>query len=98
MTEQEKESFEQAYGIPVRPYGSRTVDHGAMIMAIVIAAIALASLLFSYTYIRLQNPVWPPAGVSVPSPLMPMVAVGILILAQTVSPDQVGGGTGQQGG
>ncbi len=77
LSRAEEHAFEQKYNIPVRPYGSHAVDRGAMVMAVVIVAIALASLLFSYLYIRLENPVWPPQGVSMPDPLLPMAAVGL---------------------
>lgn len=84
MTEAEEEAFERRYNIPVRPHGSRTVDRGAMLLGIVITLIILSTLVFSYLYIRLQNPVWPPSGFEVPDPLLPVISVGLMLVSAGV--------------
>lgn len=61
-----EKTFEETYQIPVNPNGSRAVSHWGMGLGVLIMGIALATFLFSYFYIRLENPVWPPEGIGAP--------------------------------
>ena len=74
-------TFEQEHGIPVRPNGSRIVAHWAMNLMILLVAIALSCLLFSYFYIRIESPVWPPAGIALPNLLWPTISTLILVVS-----------------
>lgn len=74
-------AFEREHGIPVRPNGSRIVAHWAMNLMILLVAIALSCLLFSYFYIRIESPAWPPAGIAPPSLLWPTVSTAILLVS-----------------
>ncbi|MFM8322705.1 MAG: cbb3-type cytochrome c oxidase subunit I, partial [Chloroflexota bacterium] len=52
--------FESEHGVAVRLGGSRAVARGGMQLSILVYLVALASLLFSYFYLRLESPAWPP--------------------------------------
>ncbi|MBX3011667.1 MAG: cytochrome c oxidase subunit I [Caldilineaceae bacterium] len=73
-------AFERAHGIPVRPNGSRIVANWAMNLLILLIAIALSCLLFSYFYIRIESPAWPPAGIARPAFWWPLLST-LLYLA-----------------
>ncbi|MFO7683240.1 MAG: cbb3-type cytochrome c oxidase subunit I [Chloroflexota bacterium] len=79
----EEDAFAEKHNLPVRPYGSRTVNRGGMWLFILILGIALTSLLFSYFFIRRENPVWPQGNL--PLPTLTWVGLGaILILLNAV--------------
>jgi cytochrome c oxidase subunit I+III len=73
--EEDEQAFTREHGIPVRTSGSRIVARNGMILAMVVAAVALANLLFTYFYLRLENPTWPPSGFENPGFLLPVIAV-----------------------
>ncbi len=77
-TEAEEEAFEREYNIPVHTEGSYAVSRGAMALFLLVVAIALASLIFSYFYLLLESPEWPQSGIRDPRPLLP--AIGTLLL------------------
>jgi cytochrome c oxidase subunit I+III len=74
-------AFEREHGIPVRPNGSRIVSNWAMNLMILLVAIALSSLLFSYFYIRVENEAWPPVGIPLPSLLWPAISTMIFVIS-----------------
>ena len=78
--QQDEEEFERTHNISVNPKGSRAVSRLGMQLAVLIVGIALGSFLFSYFYIRFENPVWPPGGIALPEVLLTVIA-GLLILA-----------------
>ncbi|MDT8305778.1 MAG: cytochrome c oxidase subunit I [Anaerolineae bacterium] len=80
FTEKER-AFEEEFNIPVRPNGSVTIGRWGMALAILLLGIALASFLFAYFYIRLENPIWPPDNIPVPDLLLPAIATALLLLA-----------------
>ncbi|MEZ4682606.1 MAG: cytochrome c oxidase subunit I [Caldilineaceae bacterium] len=80
-TTEEELEFERTHGLPVRPNGSRIVARWAMNLMILIIAIGLSSLLFSYFYIRFQNTVWPPANTPPPGLLWPAVSTALLLIS-----------------
>jgi cytochrome c oxidase subunit I+III len=67
-------------GIPVYA-GLHTAGIWAMGLAILTAAVALATLIFSYFFIRLNHPVWPPTGIALPAMLVPGLATVALVLS-----------------
>ncbi|MDX1400132.1 MAG: hypothetical protein R3204_16505, partial [Oceanospirillum sp.] len=75
-TTAEEDAFAQKHQISVRPHGSRVVNRGAMWLFILLIGIALTSLLFSYFFIRLQNPEWPLDDL--PLPTLTWVGIGTL--------------------
>ena len=79
-TEQEL-AFEREHNIPVRPNGSRTVARWGLALGILILGIALSVFIFSYVYIRLENPVWPPANIPLPDLLLPAISLVILLVS-----------------
>ncbi len=83
FTEKEKE-FEERFNIPVRPNGSITIGRWGMALALLLLGIALGSFLFTYFYIRLENPFWPPENVPMPRLLMPGIATALLLLGAAV--------------
>jgi cytochrome c oxidase subunit I+III len=80
----EERAFEEEYGIPLRPRGSRAVARWGMLLTIVTLATALATLAFSYFYLRLKPPQWPPAGIPMPDAVLP--GIGLIVLLVSVVP------------
>ncbi len=76
MTEAEELEFEREHGVPVRASGSLVVARWGMALAILFLSIAFGSFVLSYFYLRLENPVWPPAGVERPD-----IWIGAIIVA-----------------
>jgi cytochrome c oxidase subunit I+III len=74
---EEEQAFAREHGIQVRPTGSRIVSRNAMALTLLVIGVALASLLFSYFYIRLKNPVWPPPGFPDPDWVIPVISLGV---------------------
>lgn len=74
-------AFEREYGVPLRPQGSRAVSRWGMGLTIVTLATALATLIFSYLYLRLKPPQWPPAGIPLPDPVVPGIALVLLLVS-----------------
>ncbi|MEZ4869103.1 MAG: cytochrome c oxidase subunit I [Caldilineaceae bacterium] len=70
----EELDFEREHGIPVRPNGSRIVARWAMNLMVLLIAIALSTLLFSYFFLRLKSPMWPPAEIPLPSLFWPIIS------------------------
>lgn len=64
---EEEEAFEKEYGIPVRPYGSRTVARSAMWLWLLLLGIALTSFTFSYFFLRVESAVWPQGNLPLPA-------------------------------
>jgi cytochrome c oxidase subunit I+III len=80
-TAAEEQAFAREHGIPVRTSGSRTVARSAMILTLLVFGVGLADLLFSYFYIRLENPVWPPPGFEKPAWLLPVIAFALWLIS-----------------
>jgi cytochrome c oxidase subunit I+III len=80
-SEADEQAFAREHKILVRSYGSRTVARNGMILTLLVFGIALASLLFSYFYIRLENPVWPPENFENPEWLLPAIGLGLWLLS-----------------
>ncbi len=80
MSPEEEQDFEAAHGVPVRAEGSLVIARWGMALVILFVAIAFGSFLLAYFYLRLENPQWPPAGVSLP-PIAPAVtSAGVVAL------------------
>jgi cytochrome c oxidase subunit I+III len=77
----DEEAFGREHGILVRSSGSRTVARNGMKLTLLVFGVALADLLFSYFYIRLENPVWPPEGFADPAWLLPAIGMGLWLLS-----------------
>lgn len=77
----EEQAFEEEYGIPLRPQGSRAVSRWGMVLAIIALATALITLAFSYLYLRLKPPQWPPDGIPSPDPVIPGIALVVLLIS-----------------
>ncbi len=82
-TEEEK-SFEEEFGIPVRPNGSHIVARWSMALTIMLLGVALGTFLLSYFYIRLENPIWPPQNVGQLDVLVPGIATALVVLGGAV--------------
>jgi cytochrome c oxidase subunit I+III len=77
ITEEEERAFEAEHNIPVRVGGSLAVARWGMGLMILFVAIAFASLLLSYFYLRIENTNWPPPGFSTPGPGPSWTVAGI---------------------
>jgi cytochrome c oxidase subunit I+III len=84
MSADEEDEFEREYGVPVNAHGSVIIARSGTLLAVLFAAVAFASLMLSYFYLRLENPVWPPAGVPDP-PLGPALLAAVLVVAGGVA-------------
>jgi cytochrome c oxidase subunit I+III len=86
MTPDEEDEFERAYGVPVNAHGSVIVARTGTLLAVLFVAVAFAALLLSYFYLRLENPVWPPAGVVEPPAALAAVAAALVVAAAAAVP------------
>ena len=77
-TEAEEKAFEEEHGIGLWTSGSRAVGRSGMMLLILILWIALACFLFSYFFIRLENPIWPIDNISLPA--LPFAVSSAVIL------------------
>lgn len=66
-TIEEEEQFERETGIAVRPNGSPIIAKWGMGAMILVVSIAVATLLYAYFYIRIENTAWPPAAIPLPN-------------------------------
>jgi cytochrome c oxidase subunit I+III len=78
---EEERAFEAEYGIRLNPHGSRAVARWGILLTIATLATALLTILFSYLYLRLTPPQWPPAGIPMAEPVIPAIAVLLLLLS-----------------
>ncbi len=81
MTVEEEDAFEREHHVAVNAGGSVVVATWAMSLLILFMGIAFSSLLLSYFYLRLENPVWPPPGTSDPSLPWAVVAAALVALS-----------------
>jgi cytochrome c oxidase subunit I+III len=79
MTVEEEDAFEREHQVPVNAGGSVVVAAWGTALVILFVGIAFASLLLSYFYLRLENPLWPPAGVGEPSLTWAVVAAALVV-------------------
>jgi len=77
----EEERFERETGVPVRPGGSPIISRWATASLLLVSGIVVGTLLFTYFYLRLENPDWPPAGIPLSQPLWPVFSAGLLLVA-----------------
>ncbi|MFL5801231.1 MAG: cytochrome c oxidase subunit I [Roseiflexaceae bacterium] len=75
----EEDAFEQTHAVPVHIAGSAIIARWGMLLTILTLAIALATLLFCYFYLRLAAPTWPPGGITPPSLLLPGIQTALLV-------------------
>jgi cytochrome c oxidase subunit III len=68
----------RVHELPSTLNGSRSPVWWGMLLLITIESIVFASLLASYIYLRLGQPVWPPAGFELPELLLPAINTGLL--------------------
>jgi cytochrome c oxidase subunit I+III len=73
--------FERKTGIPIRTAGSRGVARGAVQLTIITLSTALATLVFSYFYLRLGAEQFPPPGFPMPDLLLPAISMGLLVVS-----------------
>jgi cytochrome c oxidase subunit I+III len=81
MSVEEEAAFEREYGVPVNAHGSVVVATWGTGLAILFVSIAFASLLLSYFYLRLENTVWPPAGVAEPRLEWALIASALIVVS-----------------
>lgn len=84
MTDEEELAFEHEHGVPVRAGGSLVVPRWGTGIMLLIVGIAFSSMLLAYFYLRIENPVWPPAGVADPSIWLAVVDGAVFAAAPIV--------------
>jgi cytochrome c oxidase subunit I+III len=77
----EERAFEAEYGVPLRPQGSRVISRWGILLTIITLGTALATLAFSYLFLRLKPPQWPPEGIPLPDLSLPAVALVMLLVS-----------------
>ncbi len=80
-SEAEEAEFERTHGVPVNPAGSVAVARWGMWLTVLIVWIALASFLFSYFYLRLENAAWPPEGTAAPTLSLPGLSAALALVS-----------------
>ena len=78
VTEEEEIAFEEEHRIPVRVGGSLKIARWGMGLMVLFVSIAFVSILLSYFYLRLENPVWPPSGSD--PPLLAILVATVLVV------------------
>ena len=81
MSVEDEDAFEREHHVAVNAAGSVVVASWGMGVAILFFGIAFASLLLSYFYLRLENPVWPPPGVAEPGLTPAIIAAALVIVS-----------------
>jgi cytochrome c oxidase subunit I+III len=79
MTEEEEAEFEREHEVPVNAGTSVVISSWGMALGILFAAIAFATFMLSYFYLRLENPVWPPPGFAMPGFTWTLVAAALAV-------------------
>lgn len=78
---EEEAAFEAEYGVPLRPHGSRAISRWCVILTIITLSTALATMAFSTLYLRLTPPEWPPENIPSPDPIVPGIALALLLVS-----------------
>jgi cytochrome c oxidase subunit I+III len=80
------ETDERGYlhGLPCYLNGPASTTWWVFVLLLVVFAVALSLLVFSYYYLRAGSPAWPPAGIDPPNLLLPIVST--LVLLGSVAP------------
>jgi cytochrome c oxidase subunit I+III len=81
MTVEEEDAFEREHQVPVNAGGSVVVTAWGTALAILFVGIAFASLLLSYFYLRLENPLWPPPGIAEPGLTRALLAAALVVVS-----------------
>jgi cytochrome c oxidase subunit I+III len=81
MTVEEEDAFEREHQVPVNAGGSVVVAAWGTALVILFVGIAFASLLLSYFYLRLENPLWPPAGITEPTLTSALLAAALVVVS-----------------
>jgi cytochrome c oxidase subunit I+III len=79
MTVEEEAAFEAEHGVPVNAGGSVIVAAWGTGLMILFVGIAFSALLLSYFYLRLENPRWPPPGITEPGLARALVAAALVV-------------------
>ena len=77
-TTERETNFEREHAIPVHPNGSPIIDRWAMLLFLMLVATITALFVYTYFYLRLQNPTWPMDNLPMPGltgPAIGMVAI-----------------------
>ena len=75
------EDFTAKTGIPVHAEGSRHVSLWGMGLTIMTLSIAVATLVFTYFYLRLNALEWPPSNIPDPDWILPVAAVIVFLVS-----------------
>jgi cytochrome c oxidase subunit I+III len=78
-TDEEEEAFEADHDIAVRTDGGRTLASWGMGLAILVGVIAFSTILLAYFYLRVENPEWPPPGVSDPALTGAVISCALIV-------------------
>jgi cytochrome c oxidase subunit I+III len=66
------------HGLPVYVSGPRAPGWWGMLLTLLVMAVGSACLIFSYFYLQVRSPQWPPPEIPKPGLLLPMVNLGVL--------------------
>ena len=69
------------HGLPVYHTGSRAPGWWGMLLVLLTIAVGSACCIFSYFYLRLSTPAWPPAAIQPPTLPLPLIRSAVLVLS-----------------
>jgi cytochrome c oxidase subunit I+III len=84
MSVEDEEAFEREHGVAVNAGASVVVAAWGTGLVILVVSVAFSVLLLSYFYLRLENPVWPPAGIAEPELTLAVVAAALMVASGAV--------------
>ena len=67
------------YGLPVYLAGPRAPGWWGMTFVILVMAVGSACLIFSYFYLQVRNPAWPPSQTPTPGLVLALMNLGVLV-------------------
>lgn len=76
---QKLKAFEERTGVPVRESHSRSMARWGMGLSLGAVGIGFVTLLFIHLYLRVEATQWPPEGITLPGPVVPAIAIVLLI-------------------
>jgi len=79
MSVEDEEAFEREHQVAVNAGGSVVVATWGTALMMLFVGIAFSSLLLAYFYLRLENPLWPPAGITEPNLVRALFAAALVV-------------------
>ena len=69
------------YGLPLTTSGTTATGWWSLVLTLVIIGVVIMTSIFSYYYLSISVPVWPPANVPMPQLLLPGISTALLVVS-----------------